>query len=166
MGILTTADRLLARLETVVAVTAMAGLVLMLIAQVVFRYGLGSPLFFAEEVGLLLLIVATFSGLSLLVAEDRLVAVDVFGAAMPPAVKRWTAWLMRLVTLAAALTLAAYGARYLSTPWVWLERSPTLDMPRAAIYAFVTGQLFALCVHLAIHSIAKRPWAPAAGSAP
>lgn len=157
MRILLLADRLVARLELLLAIAAMTGLVLILVAQVVFRYVLAAPLFFAEEVALLLLIVASFAGLSLLVAHRRLVAVDMVGTYVAPSLHRWIQWLTGLVVLATGGLLAWYALLYLSVPWVWFERSATLPMPRAALYCVVAAELVALCFHQAVQSIAGFP---------
>ena len=81
-------DRLLAKLEQAVAVVALLGLVLVLIAQVLFRYVLLSPLFFAEELAVRLMIIVTFVGLSLLAHHRRLVAVDLLGGQLGTRARR------------------------------------------------------------------------------
>ena len=53
-------DTNLRRLELVLTVAAMLGVVGILTAQVLFRYVRKDPIFFAEEVALILLIIATF----------------------------------------------------------------------------------------------------------
>jgi len=157
MGALFRLDRLFARLELSVALTALASLVLLLIAQVFFRYVLKAPLFFAEEAALLLLIVASFAGLSLLVAERKLVAVDMVGAFVGPRLQRWIRWAAGIAVLLTAGVLAGYAVNYLTVPWIWLERSATVPMPRAVLYLLVTIELVLLCFHQAVQSIADFP---------
>ena len=152
-------DRWLARLELSIALLAMTGLVALLIAQVFFRYILGAPLFFAEELALVLLVIATFTGLSLLVAEKKLVAVDAMQTIIGPRAHRWTAWLMRLIVFAVSATLVWTAYRYLSVPWVWIEQSPTLGLPTAWIYLAVAGELLALSFHQLVQVIDTWPGA-------
>lgn len=159
MRIIGLLDRGLARLELSVAVAAMTGLVAILIAQVFFRYILQAPLFFAEELALILMIVASFAGLSLLVASDKLVSVDMLAGLLGARGHAWAAWAMRLTVLVLACLMVAFAVRYLATPWVWIERSATLGVPRATLYAFVGFELAALAFHQAVRVIASRPWA-------
>ncbi|MGO4852386.1 TRAP transporter small permease [Phaeovulum sp. W22_SRMD_FR3] len=140
-------DRALMRLELIVALAAMTGVVLLLSAQVFCRYLLQSPLFFAEEVALLLLIIATFIGLSLLVAEDKLIGIDLLGSIMSPRGHAWVAWAMRAAVALLAGSLAFYALRYVSTPWVWNERFATVPLPRAGLYAIVAFELCVMVFH-------------------
>lgn len=157
MKLLVTIDSGLRRIELVIAIAAMTGLVGLLVAQVFFRYLLLSPIFFAEELALILMVVATFAGLSLLVAENRLVAIDLFGGMRNAVVKQWIHTSIRSVMLVVCGLLAWFAASYVTTPWVWIERSATLNMPRAAIYLVVTAELFALCFHQFVQLVTMQP---------
>jgi TRAP-type C4-dicarboxylate transport system permease small subunit len=157
MTYLKTFDRMLTRLELAIAIAAMSGVVIILIAQVFFRYILQNPLFFAEELALLLLIVATFSGLSLMVAEDRLIAIDMLGARISERKRRWIIWTMRVIVLLLAIALTNFSILYLSVPWVWSETSATLGIPRAYLYAIVTAELCFLVVHQFVELIVTWP---------
>ncbi|MFN3634240.1 MAG: TRAP transporter small permease [Rhizobium rhizophilum] len=147
MKLLRTIDKVFWRLELVVAIAAMSGVVAILIAQVIWRYILQSPLFFAEELALVLMIIATFTGFSLMVAENRLIAIDMFGARLSDAKRRWISWFMRLVVLVLAAALAVFSVQYLAVPWVWMETSATLGLPRAYLYVIVTAELCILSFH-------------------
>lgn len=147
MNLLRIFDKMLWRLELFVAIAAMTGVVAILIAQVVWRYVLESPLFFAEELALVLMIVATFTGFSLMVAEKRLIAIDMFGTRISDAKRRWITWFMRLVVLVLAAALAVFSVQYLTVPWVWMETSATLGLPRAYLYVIVTVELCILSFH-------------------
>lgn len=147
MKLLRILDTMFWRLELGVAIAAMTGVVGILIAQVFWRYVLASPLFFAEELALVLMIIATFTGFSLMVAENRLIAIDMFGTRISDIRRRWIAWFMRLVVLVLAATLAVFSIRYLAVPWVWMETSATLGLPRAYLYVIVTVELCILSFH-------------------
>ena len=151
MKLLRTIDKTFWRLELGVAIAAMTGVVAILIAQVIWRYILQSPLFFAEELALVLMIVATFTGFSIMVAENRLIAIDMFGTSISDVRRRWISWLMRVVVLLLAVALAVFSAQYLAVPWVWMETSPTLGLPRAYLYVIITVEL---CI-LSFHQIVK-----------
>lgn len=73
----------------------------------------GIPLFFAEELALVLMIVATFAGFSLMVAENRLISIDMFGTRISDVKRRWIAWFMRLAVLVLAVAIAVFSVQYL-----------------------------------------------------
>ena len=74
------------------------------------------PLFFAEEVALLLLVVTTFAGLSLLVHERQLVTVDVLAQWLGPRSIRLLARAIDLAVLILAAAMAVVAYRYVATP--------------------------------------------------
>jgi TRAP-type C4-dicarboxylate transport system permease small subunit len=150
------ADRMVAGLEKFVALLAMIGLTGLLVAQVIFRYLLGAPLFFAEEVALLLLIVASFTGLSLLVFERRMVAVELLGQMLGARGRAALRWLMAALVLVLAVALACFAWRYISVPWVWSEQSATFPMPRAVIQLYFAVQMILLSMHQAIALFTSR----------
>lgn len=150
-------DGAVAKLERAVAISAMAGLVGILVAQVFFRYVLLAPLFFAEEVALLLLVVATFAGLSLLVYERRLVTVDVLAQWLGPRGTRRLAQAIDFTVLVLAAAMAVVAFRYVFTPYVWFERSTTLAMPRAVMQVFFLVEMVFLTFHQAVEVVHPRP---------
>lgn len=168
MKLLRTIDKVFWRLELGVAIAAMTGVVAILIAQVIWRYILQSPLFFAEELALVLMIVATFTGFSLMVAENRLIAIDMLGTRISDIRRRWISWCIRVVVLVLAVALAGFSVQYLAVPWVWMERSATLGLPRAYLYLIVTVELCILSFHQIIglalswpgHASERRELAP------
>jgi TRAP-type C4-dicarboxylate transport system permease small subunit len=140
-------DRSIARCEWLIMVAAFAVMIMVLMAQVLFRYGLAAPLFWAEEVALILMIIMTFTGLSLLVRDKQLVSVDLLG---PYLGDRAAAALQRfvgLVVLGVALVMASYATRTVMMPTVWVERSPTVGMPQALIYAVFAAEAICLAFH-------------------
>lgn len=160
MKLLRTIDKVFWRLELVVAIAAMTGVVAILIAQVIWRYILQSPLFFAEELALVLMIIATFTGFSLMVAENRLIAIDMFGTRISDAKRRWITWFMRLVVLVLATALAVFSVQYLTVPWVWMETSATLGLPRAYLYMIIAVELCILIFHQIVELTQSWPGRP------
>ncbi len=157
MELIRSIDRAIVRLELCVALVAMSGVVVILSLQVFFRYVLQSPLFYAEELALALLIVATFAGLSLAVGENRLIGVALFDAVLSSNARAWMAWGMCAAGIAVTGALAVYGYRYIAVPWVWNERFATLPLPRAALYSFVTAELFAMTFHQLVRLLDTMP---------
>jgi TRAP-type C4-dicarboxylate transport system permease small subunit len=140
-------DRALARCEWLTMVVAFAVMVMVLMAQVLFRYGLAAPLFWAEEVALILMIIMTFTGLSLLVRDRQLVSVDLLGQYLGGRAASALRRFVGLVVLGIALVMAWYGTRTVMTPTVWVERSPTVSMPQAVIYAVFAAESIFLAFH-------------------
>ncbi len=140
-------DNMVGEAELWTGMLAMAGVVLLLMAQVFYRYLLKAPLFFAEEVALLLMIVATFCGLSLLVKRRRLVSVDLLAPLLPPAAVSGLKRLTDMVVVIVSAIIAWTAFSYVSTPWVWSELSPTLGIPRAYIYVLFGVEMAFVALH-------------------
>jgi TRAP-type C4-dicarboxylate transport system permease small subunit len=150
-------DRAIARCEWLIMVAAFAVMVIVLMAQVMFRYALAAPLFWAEEVALILMIIMTFTGLSLLVRDKQLVSVDLVGQYLD---RRASAALQRfvgVVVLGIALLVAWCATRTVMTPTIWVERSPTIGLPQAVIYAVFAVEAIFLAFHQII--VVLRPHA-------
>jgi TRAP-type C4-dicarboxylate transport system permease small subunit len=140
-------DRAIARCEWLIMVVAFAVMVMVLMAQVLFRYGLAAPLFWAEEVALILMIIMTFSGFSLLVRDKHLVSVDLLGPYLGDRAASPMRRFVGLVVLGVALVMAWYATRTVMMPTVWVERSPTVGMPQAVIYAVFAAEAICLAFH-------------------
>ncbi|MEM9211413.1 MAG: TRAP transporter small permease subunit [Pseudomonadota bacterium] len=141
MWLLNSIDRILRTAELVLAILAMLGVVSILTAQVFFRYVLQNPIFFAEEVALILLIIATFAGLSLLVSEERLIGIDLVGPRLSVVGRRRLVKGLQILVAATSGCLAVFAVGYISTPWVWFERFATVPLPRASLYTIVAIEL-------------------------
>jgi TRAP-type C4-dicarboxylate transport system permease small subunit len=140
-------DRSIARCEWLVMVAAFAVMVMVLMAQVLFRYGLAAPLFWAEEVALILMIIMTLTGLSLLVRDKRLVSVDLLGPYLGDRAASALQGVVGVFVLGLALVMAWYATRTVMMPTVWVERSPTVGMPQALIYAVFAAEAICLAFH-------------------
>jgi TRAP-type C4-dicarboxylate transport system permease small subunit len=147
-------DRAIARCEWSIMVAALAVMVVVLMAQVLFRYGLAAPLFWAEEVALILMIIMTFTGLSLLVRDKQFVSVNVLGPYLGDRAASALRRFVDLVVLGVALVMAWYATRTVMTPTIWVERSPTVGMPQAVIYAVFAAEAIFLAFHQIVTIIA------------
>jgi TRAP-type C4-dicarboxylate transport system permease small subunit len=96
------------------------------------------------------MIIMTFAGLSLLVRDRRLVSVDLLGQYLGgravSALQRFSG----LVVLGVALVMAWCATRTVMTPTVWVERSPTVGMPQAVIYAVFAAEAIFLAFQIVI----------------
>src|SRR4051794_20209837 len=92
-----------------IACTAL--LVVVVFAQVVFRYALELPLSWSEELARYLLIYMTFIGSALLIGEKGHITVDVLVQKLPPSIGRWLQIVITLLLLSASLILLVYGTK-------------------------------------------------------
>ncbi|WFE74817.1 TRAP transporter small permease [Roseinatronobacter sp. S2] len=126
-----------ANFERFILAAILLALVLILAAQVVFRYLVGSPLVWSEELARYLLIWCTFIGVSLAVREGRNISVDL----LP--VLAGQAWL-RTFGVVALLGSAIFFALmvWYSVPLTQRiaqigQRSPGLNLQMWIVYAAV-----------------------------
>lgn len=145
--ILTLIDGGLQRVELMLAIFAMLGVIIILTAQVLFRYVLQNPIFFAEEVALILLIIATFTGLSLLVAKEQLVGIELIGPKLSTNSHMHLNMGIKIFTTLTSGVLAILAIKYITTPWVWFERFATVPLPRASLYTIIAIELCLATFH-------------------
>lgn len=150
MRLLNKINLFIQKAELTLAILAMSGVVGILTAQVFFRYILQSPIFFAEEVALILMVIATFAGLSLLVAEDRLIGIDMLGPHFSKIGHQRLVLFVRLLVALVSGFFAFCAIKYISTPWIWFERFATIPIARASLYSIVTVELCLIVFHQAI----------------
>lgn len=151
--LLETFDRWVARAEQLICLLTVAGVILILVAQVIFRYVLNQPLFWAEEVATYLMVIMTFSGLSILTHKRELVRIQLISLEKRGCAGCSIQVLVEAVLLALSILLAIYAWRHLGKPGVWSERSATLAIPRATIYAAFAISITGLCLHQVINLI-------------
>jgi TRAP-type transport system small permease protein len=88
-----------------------AMLVLVVFAQVVFRYVLQLPLTWSEELARYLLIYMTFLGSALLIGEKGHISVDVFVQKFSPSIQRWLHVWISILLLVGSLILLVFGTK-------------------------------------------------------
>lgn len=99
------ADRAMARLEARLTVVLVGTLCLVLAAGVVARY-IGRPLVWVDELSILLMAAACFTGASALLAQDGHVGVSLAVDRLPPGL-RFAAGVMREATVLAVAAVVA-----------------------------------------------------------
>lgn len=140
-------DRGVASAERVLVVALTAAITVIMMAQVILRYFFSSPIFWAEEISVQLLVFVTLFGLSLLVHQSQLVTIDFLPRALPLRARH--ALLAVLGTF--TLVLFAYIG-WLSWEWVQrddvrIELSATTQLPRWYNYSAVPLALALLVWH-------------------
>lgn len=146
--------RLLVRAAQAICLACFAGFCVLTLAQVVNRYALGWPMYWTEEVALLLFVWSVMIGLPVALWHGQEIAVDILGLAPGKAATllRSSAHLVSVIFL----VLLAWSG------WQLIDRagsalSPALGVPRWASYAAIPvgsllGVLALLTRRLTLHS--------------
>lgn len=125
----------LARLPEILTAATFAALVLVVDLAVAFRYLIGSPLVWSDEVSRLLLIWMTFLGAALGVKRGAHFAVTMVVSAFPPAWRRWLSLFAAVSVMAFAALFAVLGVLLL--PKMVTVRYVTIDISAAWAYLAV-----------------------------
>ncbi|OGB03844.1 MAG: C4-dicarboxylate ABC transporter permease [Burkholderiales bacterium RIFCSPLOWO2_12_FULL_64_99] len=140
-------DRGVASAERALVVALTAAITVIMMAQVILRYFFSSPIFWAEEISVQLLVFVTLFGLSLLVHQSQLVTIDFLPRALPLRARHALLAVLGTITL----VLFAYIG-WLSWEWVQrddvrIELSATTQLPRWYNYSAVPLALALLVWH-------------------
>lgn len=140
---------LLARLERAVLSALMAVIVILTLAQVIWRYGLERPIQWSEEVARYCFVWLTFLGAAVLMRQrEGHPAIDVLALSVRPRVRHYMEIASRLVTIVGSLAISVGGFRMVQLQWSQL--SPSLEVPMMWIYLSM-----ALCPLLGIFWIVR-----------
>ncbi|MEH6726884.1 MAG: TRAP transporter small permease [Hyphomicrobiales bacterium] len=126
-----------ANFERVLLAVILFALVAILAAQVVFRYVIGSPLVWSEELARYLLVWCTFIGVSLAVREGRHISVDI----LPVLVGARGVWFFGVLALLGSAVFFALTVWYAVPLTMRIAKigqaSPGLGIPMWTVYAAV-----------------------------
>ncbi|KEA63911.1 TRAP-type transport system, small permease component, predicted N-acetylneuraminate transporter [Marinobacterium lacunae] len=147
LTIISWVNRGLAQIEKWTLVALSASLGLLLIVQVVLRYLFDSPLFWAEEVAVQILVAMSFLGVSYLIYRQQLVAIDFIYLMLAKPLRRLASCLFQLVALASLVLFAWLTYQWVSDPLVQSELSPTTQLPRWYNYSVLLIALMAMSFH-------------------
>lgn len=125
-------------------------LTLILTTQVILRYFFNSPLFWAEEVSVQILISATFIGASYLIHTGRLVRVDFLVLMSKGTLRRWGERTLDLIGLMTLLALCYFATDWIMRPEVRVDVSPTTQLPRWYNYAVLVAAFYTMAFHMLI----------------
>ena len=142
-------DEHLARAERGLLIAVSAALVLLMMAQVVLRYVFGTPLFWAEEAAVQLLVVMTLFGLSLLIHRRQLITIDLLSRSLPRRLQGVLAVVIAALMLALLCFVAHLGWDWVQRPDVRLEVGATLRLPRWINYSALPLALTCMAWHQA-----------------
>ena len=148
------ADDFLASVEKVILTVFSGALVLILMTQVILRYGFSRPLFWAEEICVQLLVFITLIGLSLLLKSRQMIAIDMVISALPRRVKSVVALALQVASLAVIVFFAYQGTLWILRPEARLQISPTTGLPIWINYAMFPLTFYWMTIHLAARLVA------------
>lgn len=150
---LSRASRRLVGLEQFLCCLLIVAFGILLITNVFARYVLNSPLFFANELAVYILIWMAFLAISIAIHHDQHVRLTMLVGLLPAPAQRACYWLTELVCLAILAVMLWYAIAWLRSPSVAYDLAITLDRPKWPFYLIVP--LF--CATAIFHLIARLP---------
>lgn len=140
-------DASVARLEYLILMLLMAALTLILTAQVILRYFFSSPLFWAEEVAVQILIATTFIGVSYLLYSAKLVRVDFILLHLNTKLYWLVERILQLITLLVLGVICYFATEWILDPMTRIDVSPTTQLPRWYNYALLVASFYCMVFH-------------------
>jgi TRAP-type C4-dicarboxylate transport system permease small subunit len=147
---LETLDHAIGRGERWLMVALTAGLTLILCTQVILRYFFNSPLFWAEEVAVQVLIIISFVGVSYLTYSGKLVRVDFLLTMLKP---QRSLVLLRVLDIIGLITLGImcyFATEWIQRPEIRGDVSPTTQIPRWYNYSILVFSFYCMTWHQAV----------------
>lgn len=148
---LSRASRRLAAFEQLVCSVLIVAFGVLLIANVFARYVLNSPIFFAGELAIYILIWMAFLAISISIHHDQHVRLTMLVGVLPTPAQRACYWLSELVCLAMLVVMLWYSIAWLRSPSVDYDMAITLDWPKWHFYLIVP----IFCATSIFHLIAR-----------
>ena len=130
-------DRVLTRIENVLAASALGLATLIAIVAVLLRYIFGIFLFWSEEAIIYLVIYSTFLGAVITLRHNEHVNVDVFGAFLKKGGKRVVAVIGAAFTVVYLVCIGFYAWLLLFEPFSTSTSTPSLKLPLWVVEAAV-----------------------------
>lgn len=122
---------ILARRLTQITVAVMAVAVT---AQVFWRYFLGDPIIWAEELARYALVWMTFIGAAVALRSGQLAAMDLVVTRFPPGAQRWINAFVALVNSILLAFLFYCSINLVVMPSVVAQKSPAMRVPMSYVY--------------------------------
>ena len=142
---------LAARAIDVFAIAAFAGMFACVLAQVVFRYFLGDPLTWSDELGRYLFVWCAFLGWVVAARRRSHLTVSMFSASMSPRMQGVFALVGAFAAIVFAAVLAWHGTRLMARN---LDvETASLAMSMGIVYAIVPAAAIAVALHAFVDAI-------------
>ena len=144
-------DTGLGKVEKVIIQICVAVIALIMTAQVIFRYALNAPIYWAEEVCVIMLVNLTFFGLALLVHRRTLVAVNMLRNFVSVGVQRVIALLVAVIILVIVALLSYHSIIWVTDPMAHTELAETTGIPKWTLYAIMPVAMLAMTFHYIVY---------------
>jgi TRAP-type C4-dicarboxylate transport system permease small subunit len=133
-------------LARLIVIGLMAVMCVAVFAGVFFRYVLGDPLSWTEEVSRYLMIWLGFLATGLALREGGHVAIDAVIERFPRALRRWTIFFTRVLCMVFLITVVITGAMLVQR--VATQTTPVLDISLAWAYAAIPVGCLLIAIEL------------------
>jgi TRAP-type C4-dicarboxylate transport system permease small subunit len=140
-------DALIAQIERILVQVICLALTLILMTQVILRYGFSRPLFWAEEISVQLLVFMTLFGVGLLIHKQQLIAIDIVSSRIRGRAKTYLDLLLCTVATVVVGAVAMEATQWVLRPEVQVELSPTTQLPIWYSYAMLPTAFYFMLVH-------------------
>lgn len=145
------ASRNLARVELLVCKVLIVLFTTLLVVNVTLRYGLNSPLYFAEELAVYILIWMAFLAISVSLHENMQIRLTLVTDILPTKVRRAVAVLVDVLVAGMLAVILWYAVIWIRSPSVEFELAITLGMGKTPFYAIIP----IFCATALFHSVAR-----------
>lgn len=136
-----------------VSIAVGAALAVNMIVAVFFRYALGSPIFWADELSLYLFCWATFLGAGLAVKRSDMAAVTFLLNRLPERGRIAGSIVIQLSMLFFAVVMGYYSTVWITSPSVMNMLSPALSVKMWTIYSIVPVSMVCIAVFTVEHLV-------------
>lgn len=152
-GRLYRASRLLAAIEQGLCSGLIIAFSVLLIVNVIARYAFSSPIFFAEELAVYILVWMAFLAISVSIHHDQHVRLTMLIGSLPAGMQRACYWLTELICLVILAVLLWHSIGWIRSPSVAYDIAITLDWPKWHFYLIVP----IFCASAIFHILARLP---------
>lgn len=144
-------SHLLARVELFFCQILIVAFSTLLLVNVTLRYTLSSPIYFAEELAVYILIWMAFLAIAATIARREMIALTFIADKASPRLRLWVDVLVDLIVLCMVTVLAWVSWRWLQAPAMQYEQALTLGMVKKPFYAIVPIFFTLATFHTAIN---------------
>jgi TRAP-type transport system small permease protein len=137
--------RLAARAIDTLAIVAFVGMFACVLGQVVFRYFLGSPLVWSDELGRYLFVWCAFLGWVIAARRRSHLAIAIGGERLAPRLRGLLGLIGALAAIMFAAVLVFYGVRIAMRNWD--VETTSLFLTVGVVYAIVPAAAAAVALH-------------------
>lgn len=109
----------------------------LLLANVTMRYLFTSPIYFAEELAVYILIWMAFLAIAATIARQEMISLEFLAAMTSPLIQRTLRVVVDVVVLGMVLVLTWVSWRWLFSPAVQYEQALTLGIGKKPFYAII-----------------------------